>query len=132
MNDSSVSMTSRFDISILSFDDVNMQSDSILRRMELVEERLSSHENELGNLGVICRRTEGVMIALQSRQDELDTKVLADPVAAGSNYDVGPNRSMDIQRRSANLCARSLSLQSFHQPNIHPEKNSRPSLASTA
>lgn len=82
---SSVLMISRSDISILLFDYVKVQSGTILRRMELIEERLSSHEEELGSISVICRRTEGIMIALQSRQDELNTKVLVDCLTASSD-----------------------------------------------
>lgn len=48
---------------------------AVLRRMELLEGRVSSQDQDLGSLGILCSRTDGIMTALHCRVDKLDAKV---------------------------------------------------------
>lgn len=47
----------------------------MLRRMELVEGHTTARDEDMGNLAIASSKTEGMMVTLQGRQDQLDAKV---------------------------------------------------------
>lgn len=52
---------------------------AVLRRMELLEARMSEQDSHLGSLGVVSSKTGGMMASLSVRQDQLDAKVKQNP-----------------------------------------------------
>jgi len=49
--------------------------DEVVRRMSIVEGRLSERENDFAESRIVCSRTEGILSALQGRQLHLDSNV---------------------------------------------------------
>ncbi len=49
--------------------------DEVLRRMSIVEGRLSEQDNDAAGSRIACSRNEGILSALQGRQVQLDSNV---------------------------------------------------------